>query len=188
MFIDSKSLEDELLKNIIGALFECLKMTLNENENNDKQNEKEEVIIFHLTKILTLTLLNIENIFILFDDYLIPIINSLIEKKIILNFTVNLVCSIIKEILINYKKIESNIKSKDENSTKDNNWWLTQNWQKKLFTLLNSFTTEHNLIELTKNRLFVCISTIIRAMAIISPSEVTTLILKALMSSLTTLW
>ena len=162
MFIDSKSLEDELLKNIIGALFECLKMTLNENENNDKQNEKEEIIIFHLTKILTLTLLNIENIFILFDDYLIPIINSLIEKKIILNFTVNLVCSIIKEILINYKKIESNIKSKDENSTKDNNWWLSQKWQKKLFTLLNSFTTEHNLIELTKNRLFICISTIIQ--------------------------
>lgn len=51
MFIDSKSLDDELLKNIIGALFECLKMALNENENNDKQNEKEEIIIFHLTKI-----------------------------------------------------------------------------------------------------------------------------------------
>ena len=33
---------------------------------------------------------------------------------------------------------------------------------KKLFTLLNSFTTEHNLIELTKNRLFICISTIIQ--------------------------
>ena len=75
-------------------------------------------------------MLNIENIFILFDDYLIPIINSLIEKKIILNFTVNLVCSIIKEILINYKKIESNIKSKDGNSTKDNNWWLGEKWQK----------------------------------------------------------
>ena len=162
MFIDSKALNDSLLKNIIGALFDCLKMAINEDENNEKQNEKEEKIIFYLTKILTLALLNIENIFILFDDYLVPIINLLIEKKIILNFTVNLVCSIIKEILINYKKIESNIKQKDNNSNRDNNWWLNEKWQKTLFTPLDSFTKEHNLIESTKNRLFICITTIIQ--------------------------
>ena len=160
MFIDSKSLNISSLKYIIGALFECLKMILNEKGDKEKENEKEEIIIFHLTKILTLTLLNIENIFILFDDYLIPIINLLIENKILLNFTVNLVCSIIKEILINYKKIEANIKEKDNN--KDNNWWLNEKWQKRLFNPLNSFTTEHNIIELTKNRLFICITTIIQ--------------------------
>ena len=164
MFIDSKSLNISTLKYIIGALFECLKIALNDKEDKVNENEKEEIIIFHLTKILTLTLLNIENIFILFDDYLIPIINLLIEKKVLLNFTVNLVCSIIKEILINYSKIEANIKEKekDNNNNKDNIWWLNEKWQKKLFIPLNSFTTEHNLIELTKNRLFICISTIIQ--------------------------
>ena len=164
MFIDSKSLNNTSLKYIISALFECLKMALNDNEDIQKENknEKEEIVIFHLTKILTLTLLNIENIYILFDDYIIPIINLLIEKKIILNFTVNLVCSIIKEILINYKKIEANIKEKDINSNKDNNWWLNEKWQKNLFNPLNTFTAEHNLMELTKNRLFICITTIIQ--------------------------
>ena len=160
MFIDSKSLNISSLKNIIGALFECLKITLNDKEEKINENEKEEIIIFHLTKILTLTLLNIENIFILFDDYLIPIINLLLEKKVLLNFTVNLVCSIIKEILINYSKIETNIKEKNEN--KDNNWWLNEKWQKKLFIPLTFFTKDHNLIELTKNRIYICISTIIQ--------------------------
>ena len=163
MFIDSKSLNTSSLRDVIGALFECLKMALNNDENNKNENEREEIIIFHLTKILTLALLNIENIFILFDDYIIPIINLLIEKKIILNFTVNLICSIIKEILINYKKIENNIKDKDKdnNMNKDNNWWLNDKWQKKVFTPLTYFTSNHNLIELTKNRLFICVKTII---------------------------
>lgn len=162
MFIDSKSLDIGCLKYIIGALFECLKMELNNNDNNEKESEKEEIIIFLLTKVLTLSLLNIENVFILFDDYLISIINLLIEKKILLNFTVNLICSIIKEILINHTKIETNIKEKDKNSNKDNNWWLNEKWQKKLFAPLASFTSEHNLLELTKNRLFICIKTIIQ--------------------------
>ena len=162
MFIDSKSLDIGCLKYIIGALFECLKMKLNNNDNNEKESEKEEIIIFLLTKVLTLSLLNIENVFILFDDYLISIINLLIEKKILLNFTVNLICSIIKEILINHTKIETNIKEKDKNSNKDNNWWLNEKWQKKLFAPLASFTSEHNLLELTKNRLFICIKTIIQ--------------------------
>ena len=160
MFIDSKLLDISSLKNIISALYECLKKVLNNINENDKK--KEEIIIFYLIKILTLSLLNIENIFILFDDYLIPIINILIEKKILLNFTVNLICSIIKEILVNYKKIEANIKQKDSNSNKDNNWWLSEKWQKKVFNLITYFTSEHSLIELTKNRLFICIKTIIQ--------------------------
>jgi hypothetical protein len=163
MFIDSKSLNESSLKDIIGALFECLKMALNNTDNNEK--EKEETIIFHLTKILTLTLLNIENIFILFDDYILPIINLLIEKKIILNFTVNLICSIIKEISINYRKVESKIKENEKNNNKDDNkdknWWLNDNWQKKIFSPLTYITSDHNLIELTKNRLFICVKTII---------------------------
>ena len=160
MFIDSKLLDITSLKFIISALYECLKIVLNNIDEKDK--EKEEIIIFYLTKILTLSLLNIDNIFILFDDYLMPIINLLIEKKILLNFTVNLICSIIKEILVNYKKIETNIKHKDSNSNKDYNWWLSEKWQKKLFNLITYFTSEHSLIELTKNRLFICIKTIIQ--------------------------
>jgi len=160
MFIDSKLLDISSLKYIISALYECLKIILNNIDKNDK--EAEEIIIFYLTKILALSLLNIENIFILFDEYLIPIINLLIEKKILLNFTVNLICSIIKEILVNYKKIEANIKQKDSNSNKDNNWWLSDKWQRKVINLISYFTSEHSLIELTKNRLFICIKTIIQ--------------------------
>ena len=158
MFIDSKSMDGLSLKYIIAALFECLKIALNDEKEIEKK-EKEEIVIFHLTKVLTITLLNIENIYILFDDYLIPIINLLIEKKILLNFTVNLICSIIKEILINHKIIIENIKQKTDNI--DNNWWLNEKYQVKLFSILNSFT-EHNLIELTKNRLYICITTIIQ--------------------------
>ena len=160
MFIDSKLLDTSSLKYIISALYECLKIVLNNINESDK--EKEEIIIFYLTKIMTLSLLNIENIFILFDDYLIPIINLLIGKKILLNFSVNLICSIIKEILVNYKKIEANIKQKDSKSNKDNSWWLSEKWQKKVFNLITYFTSEHSLIELTKNRVFICIKTIIQ--------------------------
>lgn len=88
MFIDSKLLDISSLKYIISALYECLKIVL--NNINDSDKEKEEIIIFYLTKILTLSLLNIENIFILFDEYLIPIINILIEKKILLNFIISI--------------------------------------------------------------------------------------------------
>ena len=154
IFIDSKSLNITCLKNILEALFECLKFEINEV---NKDRDKNEIIIFYLTKLLTLSLLNIENIYYIFDDYIIPIINLLKQKQILINFTINLISSIIKEILINHEKIISKL-SKETNN---NNWLLNPKWQKKLFESLVSFTIDKKLIELSKNRLLICIKAII---------------------------
>ena len=158
MFIDSKSINITCLKNILEALFECLKLEINDYNEENKSQNKDEIIIFYLTKLLTLTLLNIENIFYIYDDYICPIINLLKQKKILLNFTVNLICSLIKEILFNHQKITKKLKS--ENNT--NNWLLNPKWQKKLFESLVSFTLEPNLILLTKTRLLICLKAIVQ--------------------------
>ena len=161
MFIDSKSIGISCLKNILEALSECLSLEINQE---NKSKEINDIIIFYLTKLLTLTLLNIENIYYIYDDYIIPIINLLKQKKILINFTINLISSIIKEILLNYEKIISKIKSenKENDENKNINWFLTPKWQKKLFEALLSFTTENQLIELSKTRLLICIKAIIQ--------------------------
>ena len=158
MFIDSKSINIPCLKIILKALFECLKLEINENSEEKKLLNKDEIIIFYLTKLLTLSLLNIDNIYYIYDDYILPIINLLKQKKILLNFTVNLISSLIKEILFNHEKITSKLKS--ENNT--NNWLLNPKWQKKLFESLVSFAIEPNLILLTKTRLLICLKAIVQ--------------------------
>ena len=158
MFIDSKSITILCLKNILEALFECLKIEINENNEEKTYKNKDEIIIFYLTKLLTLSLLNIDNIYYIYDDYILPIINLLKQKKILLNFTVNLISSLIKEILVNHEKITPKLKS--ENNT--NNWLLNPKWQKKLFESLVSFAIEPNLILLTKTRLLICLKAIVQ--------------------------
>ena len=161
MFIDSKSINISCLKNILEALSECLSLEIKENDKENKNKELNDIIIFYLTKLLTLALLNIENIYYIYDDYIIPIINLLKQKKILINFTINLISSIIKEILFNYEKITSKIKS-EINENKNNNWLLNPRWQKKLFESLLSFTTENQLIEFSKTRILICIKAIIQ--------------------------
>ena len=161
MFIDSKSINISCLKNILEALSECLSLEIKENDKENKNKELNDIIIFYLTKLLTLALLNIENIYYIYDDYIIPIINLLKQKKILINFTINLISSIIKEILFNYEKIISKIKS-EINENKNNNWLLNPRWQKKLFESLLSFTTENQLIEFSKTRILICIKAIIQ--------------------------
>ena len=157
MFIDSKSINIPCLKNIFQALLECIKIEIEDNNYEGFLKNKDEVIIFYLTKLLTLAILNIENIFYFYDDYIIPIINLLKQKKILLNFTINLISSIIKEILFNHEKIVAKLKSEKHNS-----WLLNAKWQKKLFEALVSFVTDHIFIQLIKNRLLICIKTIVQ--------------------------
>ena len=158
MFIDSKSINISVLKNILEALFECLNIEINENIEKSESKSKDQIIIFYLTKLLTLALLNIENIYYIYDDYIIPIINLLKQKKIILIFLANLISTLIKEILFNHQKIILNLKSENIN----NNWLLNSNWQKKLFEPLISFVQEKDLITLTKGRLLICIKSIVQ--------------------------
>ena len=155
IFIDSKSIDLSCLKNILEALSECLKSEINEEK---KTRDNNDIIIFYLTKLLALSLLNIENIYYIYDDYIIPIINLLKQKQILINFTINLISSIIKEVLINYEKIISKL---DKENNK-NNWLLNSKWQKKLFESLISFTKDNKLIELSKNRLLICIKALIQ--------------------------
>ena len=160
IFIDSKSINISCLKNILEALFECLKLEIDKNNEENKGNEENEIIIFYLTKLLTLSLLNIENIYYFYDDYILPIINLLKQKYILLNFTINFISSIIKEILFIHAKIVTKLKSE---TIEDNNiWLLNPKWQKTLFEIFISFTTENKLMNLTKNRLLICIKAIIQ--------------------------
>ena len=158
MFIDSKSINISILKEILESLIQCLQFEINGNHEEKENSNQNEIIIFYLTKLLTLTLLNIENIYYIYDDYILPIIDLLKQKKILLNFIINLISSLIKEILLNHQKIISNLQL-DKNN---NNWLLNQKWQKRLFESLVSFVLDQNLINLTKNRLLICITAIVQ--------------------------
>ena len=79
------------------------------------------------------------------------------QKKIILIFLINLIASLIKEILFNHEKIISKLKSENIND----NWLLDPKWQKKLFEPLLSFVNENNSITLTKGRLLICVKAIV---------------------------
>ena len=195
MFIDSKNIDLETLKNIIGALSKCIDLSIinNKNKSNNKNiiNNKDEKdkdnkdkdkdsirrtlsksksikfeeekifnyeIIFYFSKILTLTLLNVDNIYILFDP-LIAVINKLVDNKLMIDFSIDILCSLIPEILLKYEKIELNI---NKNVNEENKIWINERWQKLLFSPFLTLLSQPDLYKLIKGKIFLGLNKIIQ--------------------------
>ena len=125
------------------------------NENEDTFNNE---IIFYFSKILTITLLNVDNIYILFDPF-IEVINKLIDNKLMIDFSIDILCSLIPEVILKYEKIESNIK---KNITEDNKIWINERWQKILFSPLLTLLSQVELYKLIKGKIYIGLNKIIQ--------------------------
>ena len=154
MFVSAKNIDATMLKNIIEALSSCIETSITKN---DKVTFKVE-ILFYILKMLTLGLLNLDNIYIIFDPY-ITVINKLIDNNMLANFSINLLCTFIPEILLRYEEIEKNI---NKNMTDDNKIWLDEKWQKLLFSPLLTLLSQPDIYKLIKNKIFTDIGKIIQ--------------------------
>ena len=194
LFLDSKNIDSETLKDIIGALSKCIDLSIiknksdnkndiNNKDEKDKENknnnlnrrsskslnktnsiiiEEEKIfnyeIIFYFSKILTLTLLNVDNIYILFDP-LIAVINKLVDNKLMIDFSIDILCSLIPEILLKYEKIELNIK---KNINEENKIWVNERWQKLLFSPFLTLLSQPDLYILIKGKIFLGLNKIVQ--------------------------
>ena len=129
---------------------------------NNTLNEEEEIfnyeIIFYFSKILTITLLNADHIYALFDPF-IDIINKLLDHKIIVDFSIEILCSLIPEILLKYERIEKNV---NKNLNEENKIWINEKWQKVLFSPLLTILSQVELYELIKGKIFIGLNKIIQ--------------------------
>ena len=124
-------------------------------EDEDTSNFE---IIFYLSKILTIILLNLDKIYILFDP-LISTINKLVDNKILVNFSIEILCSLIPEILLKYNIIKSNI---SKNINDENKIWIDERWQKLLFSPLLTLLSQIDLFEFLKEKIFIGLTKIIQ--------------------------
>ena len=176
IFTDMPNLETNSLKHIIESLSSCINLCIKFKLSKDKKNDlrsgnelndsiikKEENIFyykiyFYFTKILTITQLNIENIYILFEPF-ISTINDLIDNKFLVDFSLEILCFFISEILKNHEIIESSIK---KNINEENKIWIENEWQKLLFTRFLTMLSQPELYKLIKNKIFNCLKKIIQ--------------------------
>ena len=178
LFLDMKIYNFESIKCIIEALCSCIDLSIkkyknrNSKEKNDNKviNKIEEEnddmiinyeIIFYFCKILSLTLLNIDNIYILFEPFM-TVIYNLIDNKIMIEFSVDVLCTLIPEILVKYEKIKSSI---NKNINEENKIWINEKWQKVLFSPLLTLLGQPNVFILLKQKLFFSIKKIIEQSA-----------------------
>ena len=142
------------------------KNSKNSKENKENKASEEEdpetifnyQIIFYFSKILTITLLNIENIYLLFDPF-ISIVNKLIDNKLKVVFSIDTICTLIPEIILKHDKIEENINKK---LTEENKVWVDNKWQKLLFSPLLTILSQQDLYELLEGKIFVDFNKIIQ--------------------------
>ena len=181
IFTGIYNLEGKSLKHIIEALSKCInlsiKFKLEKDKKNDSKNKfikelsssfiaKEEKIfyykiIFYFTKILNITLINIDNIYILFDP-VISIINELIDNKLLVDVSLEILCFLITEILKKHEKIELNVKKK---INEENKIWIEEKWQKILFGRFLTVLSQPDLNKLIKKKIFICLKKIIQKSA-----------------------
>ena len=142
------------------------KNSKNSKDNKENKTSEEEdpetifnyQIIFYFWKILTITLLNIENIYLLFDPF-ISIVNKLIDNKLKVDFSIDTICALIPEIILKHDKIEENINKK---LTEENKVWVNNKWQKLLFSPLLNILSQQDLYELLEGKIFVDFNKIIQ--------------------------
>jgi len=166
-----KKKEEDLTnkKNEITEKENSQKSSKNKKENKTQKaetsNEEEDIetifdykIIFFFTKILTLTLLNIDKIYVLFDPF-VSVINKLIDNKLKVDLCIDMICSLIPSVLLKHDKIELNI---NQNINEENKIWVNEKWQKLLFSPLLNILSQSNLYDLIKGKIFVDLNRIIQ--------------------------
>ena len=183
LFMDTKIYNFESIKCIIDSLCTCIDLSIQKMKNhNDKNNidGKQDIIKvkiinnnnleeekrnnftyeinFYFTKILSLTLLYLDNIYILFEPF-ISVVNKLIDNKLMIEFSVDVLCALIPEILIKYEKIKTYI---NKNINEENKIWINEKWQKVLFSPLLTLLSQPELFSLLKPKIFISIKKIIQ--------------------------
>ena len=115
-------------------------------------------ILFYYDKILTITILNTDKIYILFDPF-ISVINKLVDNKIMANLSIEILCSLIPEIILKYDNIKENI---NKNISEENKIWIDERWQKLLFSPLLTLLSQIELYEYIKEKIFTGLNKIIQ--------------------------
>ena len=75
------------------------------------------------------------------------------------NFSIEILCSLIPEILLNYDNIKINI---NKNLNEENKIWINERWQKLLFSPLLTILSQIELYEFIKEKIFVGLNKIIQ--------------------------
>ena len=141
LFLDKKIFNFDSIILIIDSLCNCIDLSIQKMKNkksdinnivDEKNNNFTYEIKFYFSKIISLTLLYLDNIYILFEPF-ISVVNKLIDNKLMIEFSVDVLCALIPEILIKYEKIKTSI---NENINEENKLWINEKWQKVLFSPL----------------------------------------------------
>ena len=168
--MDKQIFDFESIKFIIDSLCTCIDSSIQKikNKNKDIKNinilgeEKNNNFIyeikFYFSKIISLTLLYLDNIYILFEPF-ISVVNKLIDNKLMIEFSLDVLCALIPEILIKYEQIKSSI---NQNINEDNKIWINDKWQKVLFSPLLTLLSQPELFRLIKQKIFISIEKIIQ--------------------------
>ena len=158
LFIDSNTYDENTLKDISKALHDTIQKLIenynkinskeknSENNINDSNNNNQSTILtylnFNLVKILECGVINVNRIYLIWDD-IVDIINMItIDSKSNLNdnkltkFTIDALTIIIIWIILKYKAKENNNNS-DDNFSKIN-------WQKTIFNPIISLINHHH--------------------------------------------
>ena len=182
LFLDKKIYNFESIKYIIDAICSCIDLSIQKMKDNfnkvdifekndlnkdnkiinqnydEKYNNFTFEINFYFSKILSLTLLYLDNIYILFEPF-ISVVNKLIDNKLMIEFSVDVLCAVIPEILLKYKNIKSSI---NKNINEENKIWINEKWQKVLFSPLLTLLSQPDLFSLLKPKIFIAIEKIIQ--------------------------
>jgi hypothetical protein len=170
LFLDKKIYNFETIKCIIDSLCTCIDSSVQKMKNK-KQDIKNINILgeektsnftyeikFYFSKVISLTLLYLDNIYILFEPF-ISVVNKLIDNKLMIEFSVDVLCALIPEILIKYDQIKSSI---NQNINEENEIWINDKWQKILFSPLLTLLSQPELFRLIRQKIFISIKKIIQ--------------------------
>ena len=141
LFIDSYLYDNEVICNIIEALSKLIKSSL------DKKNEYK--ILFHMNKLLMITLSNLTKAEIIYTK-VIDIIENISNNNLpeITLYCLDIISTLINQFLQNYK-IKNNLDSNYNES------WSKENWQRTIFSpylqIVNQRITKEKVDKIIEN-------------------------------------
>ena len=130
LFIDSNFYDNDSLSNIVESLRKLIK--------ESSENKKSDSILFYTQKILTISVLNIDKIEIIYKP-IITILTFVYEQNFqdISQYCFDIICSIIIQVLLQYKL-------KSETDSNFNKNWSKTNWQRTTLYPILSICNSQN--------------------------------------------